>query len=235
MGQPSVSLRVDEKAEVIAPFARTKMADGSDRKRKRAEDSAPRSKKQKTSTPFTTTVSEVLKSKKSPLVVGKSERPDKQEASVLTDHIIATVSGLKLSNELRFRPQEQPRVQAPLDRSLGRRSSGRTLVLKSSSHPTTDYTALEEHSDGKVVLKHYVGVYDPETGTLQVVEAKKMAIQATVRPREFEGEAPAEPTKTKASYTWPFGGAQYLHVLGLYGAEEPAWRVFWHQEGEEGA
>jgi DNA-directed RNA polymerase I subunit RPA49 len=33
-------------------------------------------------------------------------------------------------------------------------------------------------------LKHYVGVYDPETGNLEVMEARKMVVRGTVRAHE---------------------------------------------------
>lgn len=38
--------------------------------------------------------------------------------------------------------------------------------------------------DGSV--KHYVGVYDPETGEMQVVEARGMSVRGTLRSEEEE-------------------------------------------------
>ena len=56
------------------------------------------------------------------------------------------------------------------------------LLLHSSAHPKLDYIAREESSDGSEgYLKHYIGVYDPETGELQLVQARKFIIRSTLR------------------------------------------------------
>ena len=56
------------------------------------------------------------------------------------------------------------------------------LLLHSSAHPKLDYIAREESSDGSEgYLKHYIGVYDPETGELQLVQARKLIIRSTLR------------------------------------------------------
>jgi DNA-directed RNA polymerase I subunit RPA49 len=48
-----------------------------------------------------------------------------------------------------------------------------------------DYTAKEEGPGGREShLKHYIGVFDPKTGELSVVEAKKMAIRGVVRSQQ---------------------------------------------------
>ena len=56
------------------------------------------------------------------------------------------------------------------------------LLLHSSAHPKLDYIAREECSNGSEShLKHYIGVYDPETGKLQLVQARKLVIRSTLR------------------------------------------------------
>ena len=56
------------------------------------------------------------------------------------------------------------------------------LLLHSSAHPKLDYTAREEASNrSESHLKHYIGVYDPETGKLQLVQARKLVIRSTLR------------------------------------------------------
>lgn len=56
------------------------------------------------------------------------------------------------------------------------------LLLHSSHHSKLDYIAREESSDGsESYLKHYIGVYDPETGELQLVQARKFIIRSTLR------------------------------------------------------
>lgn len=56
------------------------------------------------------------------------------------------------------------------------------LLLHSSAHPKLDYVAREEASNrSEGHLKHYIGVYDPESGTLQLVQARKLVIRSTLR------------------------------------------------------
>ncbi len=55
-------------------------------------------------------------------------------------------------------------------------------MLHSSTHPKLDYTAIEESSNGsESYLKDYIGVYDPKTGTLQLVQARKVVVRSTLR------------------------------------------------------
>ena len=59
---------------------------------------------------------------------------------------------------------------------------GPELLLHSSDHPKLDYTAHEESSNGSDgYLKHYVGVYDPKSGKLQLVQARKLVVRSTLR------------------------------------------------------
>lgn len=59
------------------------------------------------------------------------------------------------------------------------------LLLQSSAHPTLDYVGREESSNGSEnLLKHYVGIYDPETGKLQLVQARKLVIRRILRSDE---------------------------------------------------
>lgn len=52
-----------------------------------------------------------------------------------------------------------------------------------------DYTAREDKpKDGQPLLKHYVGLFDPATGQLQLVEAKKMAVRGAVRAQQATEE-----------------------------------------------
>lgn len=66
----------------------------------------------------------------------------------------------------------------------------RELLLQSSEHPTIDYTGREEEAGGTdSLLKHYVGIFDPSTGKLQVMEARKMAVRGIVRSQQAAPEA----------------------------------------------
>lgn len=56
------------------------------------------------------------------------------------------------------------------------------LMLHSSAHPKLDYVAREEPSNrSESHLKHYIGVYDSETGKLQLVQARKLVVRSTLR------------------------------------------------------
>lgn len=46
----------------------------------------------------------------------------------------------------------------------------------------------EERESTAGLLKHYVGVYDPKTGDLQVTEARKIVVRGTVRAHDEVGE-----------------------------------------------
>ena len=66
----------------------------------------------------------------------------------------------------------------------------RDLILHSTSHRTLDYTAREDDvSSGARLLKHYIAIYDPKTGKMEVVEANKMTIRGTVRAKHAPPEA----------------------------------------------
>jgi DNA-directed RNA polymerase I subunit RPA49 len=48
-----------------------------------------------------------------------------------------------------------------------------------------DYTVKAEGPRGeKPAMNHFLGIYDPKTGKLEVVEAKKMTMRASVRARQ---------------------------------------------------
>jgi DNA-directed RNA polymerase I subunit RPA49 len=67
------------------------------------------------------------------------------------------------------------------------------MLLQCSSHAAVNYLGREEEAGGSdCLLKHYVGVYDPETGKLEVMEARKMVVRGTVRSQQAAPEAMAE-------------------------------------------
>lgn len=63
----------------------------------------------------------------------------------------------------------------------------REFLLRSEDDSKLQYTAKEEEADEAEsaatgpYLKYYVGVYDPETGKLDVMEARSMVVRGTVR------------------------------------------------------
>ena len=69
------------------------------------------------------------------------------------------------------------------------------LLLHTSAHPTVEYVAREEETNGDDQMQHYLGIYDPKTGEVQVIEARKLAIRSILKSElaeaseeEIEGE-----------------------------------------------
>ncbi|KAI1460643.1 RNA polymerase I associated factor, A49-like protein [Annulohypoxylon moriforme] len=111
--------------------------------------------------------------------------------------VIATAPGLCLPNSMKFQAYTTPQ---PTNSKRSKKSDSRTssLLLHSSSHGKLDYTAKEEGPGGREShLKHYIGVFDPETGKLAVVEAKKMAVRGVVRSQK----PPEDTTEREVSKT----------------------------------
>ena len=86
-----------------------------------------------------------------------------------------------------------------------------------------DYKATEDDDLAGKYLKHYVAVYDPLSGQLQVAEAKKMTVRSSVRQREpnqEEGDSPSiTPTTTyssRAALTSAFGTKKSKKAVQSY-------------------
>ncbi|KAI9826649.1 MAG: DNA-directed RNA polymerase I subunit rpa49 [Thelocarpon impressellum] len=140
-------------------------------KRKRSsQDTGRPSKKVAVETPTPVPVVKVS------LIVDKDEwRP-----------VVATAPGLSLQSKLSFKPFKKARPTSTPNGSSQQCQKSEWL-LHSSSHPKIDYTAREEPvgtTDG--LLQHYVGLYDPQTGRLEVVEARKTVVRGTLRERAVE-------------------------------------------------
>ena len=77
---------------------------------------------------------------------------------------------------------------------------GPELLLHSSAHPKLDWTAREETSNGvENHLRHYIGIYDPEKGKLQLVEAKKLVVRSTLRSADVSTNNEAQNAANGAS------------------------------------
>lgn len=64
------------------------------------------------------------------------------------------------------------------------------MALHSASHQTIDYTAREErHKSVDTLLNHFLAVIDPQTGEVEVVQARKMVVRGTVRSKQAPPEA----------------------------------------------
>lgn len=94
---------------------------------------------------------------------------------------VATAPGLCLPESIPFQAYSKPESSTP-KKSKKSAPPPASLILHSAAHRTLDYTAKEEGPSGREShLKHYIGVFDPTTGQLSVMEAKKMAVRGVVR------------------------------------------------------
>ncbi|MCJ1295948.1 DNA-directed RNA polymerase I subunit rpa49 [Xylographa carneopallida] len=141
----------------------------SDRKRKRATENAGRSSKK--------------------LAPEGSTSPQSVKFSFVSGGgdwapAIAVAPGLDLPTSVPLQAYKKPRITTgPRSTSTGRSTlSESELLLHCSAHPKLDYTAREESSgEADDLLRHYVGVYDPATGDIQIVPARKVTVRGTLR------------------------------------------------------
>ncbi|KAM3463007.1 hypothetical protein NHJ6243_003622 [Beauveria neobassiana] len=146
------------------------------KKRKRVADSAATSKKKVTiaGPPATVSVSK--------LVIPKSCPP-----------VIAMTPGFELPNDLVFHHYES-KSEARAKSKQPKTAMEKKLMLHSTSHHSINYTAREEDSQpgSKPLLNHFLGIYDPKTGKMEVVQAKKMVMRSTVRAKQASADAMEE-------------------------------------------
>ncbi len=67
-------------------------------------------------------------------------------------------------------------------------------MLHSTTHHSLNYTVREDDPQpgSKSLLNHFVGIYDPKTGKMEVVEAKKMVMRGAVRAKQASADAMEE-------------------------------------------
>lgn len=83
-----------------------------------------------------------------------------------------------------------------LSKSKGKNSknaANQPLLLHSSDHQSVDYTARgdAEINGSEPSQNHFLGVYDPETGKMDVVQVKMMTMRGTVRAKQTDTAAEA--------------------------------------------
>lgn len=110
--------------------------------------------------------------------------------------VVATASGISVSRDTKYNTYSRPSAKRP-------KHGAADLLLHSTSHRTVDYTAREEKpavGAGQPLLKHYIGLYDPASGQLQLVEAKKMVVRGSVRAQQ----APEDDMQSRQlKQVWP--------------------------------
>ncbi|KUJ19884.1 RNA polymerase I associated factor, A49-like protein [Mollisia scopiformis] len=103
--------------------------------------------------------------------------------------VLASTPGLAMPSEINLRAYTKMRRNAPSRVGKSGDIATKELILHSSDHSKLDYTAREEEVGGvDSLLKHYIGVYDPETGKMEVVEARKMIVRGSVRAHQATKE-----------------------------------------------
>jgi DNA-directed RNA polymerase I subunit RPA49 len=106
---------------------------------------------------------------------------------------LATTPGINLPGALEFN------LYAKTDKAKKRKNGDQALpkefLLYSQDHERMDFTAREDRPEiMKKLLKHYIGAFDPKTGELQIIEARKMVLRGSVRERKATDEAMTMPT-----------------------------------------
>ncbi|KAG6005012.1 hypothetical protein E4U43_000639 [Claviceps pusilla] len=107
--------------------------------------------------------------------------------------VVATTPGIEIPQQLAFQSY-QARDSTKTKSKYGRTKE---LLLHSTSHQSLDYTAREEGSrQSAPLLNHFVGVYDPKTGKLEVIEAKRMVVRGVVRAKQVADISTGDESKT---------------------------------------
>lgn len=100
-----------------------------------------------------------------------------------------------------LKPYTKRRSNAPQRPGQSGSIATNELLIESSDHPAIDYVGREEEAGGTdSLLKHYIGVYDPATGGLQVIESRKMTVRGIVRAQKAAPESYAEKGDYKVFY-----------------------------------
>ncbi|RFU26890.1 hypothetical protein B7463_g9438, partial [Scytalidium lignicola] len=96
--------------------------------------------------------------------------------------VIASMPGLAAPTAISFKPYSKPLKNVSAKPGRSSKITNSELLLHSNTHPKIDYIAREEQaSKTDSFLKHYVGVYNPETGELELMEARKMTVRGLVK------------------------------------------------------
>ena len=98
----------------------------------------------------------------------------------LRSQLPASTPGISLPSDAPFKPHTKPKP-----RNNRSSSPSNEILLHNASHAKLDYVAREEDTEkGQGLLKHYIGVYDPEKETLQLVPTRKVIVRSHLRSSE---------------------------------------------------
>ncbi|EEH16590.1 hypothetical protein PABG_06677 [Paracoccidioides brasiliensis Pb03] len=97
--------------------------------------------------------------------------------------VIASTPGINVPSSVPLTAYTKPR-QKRLPKHNATRSVeilNSELLLQSSAHPKLDFVGKEGENELDTLWNHYVAIYDPDAGTLQLAEARKMTVRGCVR------------------------------------------------------
>lgn len=119
--------------------------------------------------------------------------PAYKTSSIADVPALANTPGLSFPSNIPLKPY----ARANKNNASG---TGKSLLSKSehllhtSVHPKIDYIGREEEGSGTDVLhNHYIGVYDPQSGQMQLVRARKLVLRSSVRLDPFTVKRDVEP------------------------------------------
>ncbi|KAL8718438.1 MAG: hypothetical protein Q9225_004422 [Loekoesia sp. 1 TL-2023] len=107
--------------------------------------------------------------------------------------IVASTPGLSFPSDLPLKTYERRRGNDTPSTGKSQITSSEHL-LHTSAHSKIDYIAREEEGNGKDgLLSHYLGVYDPQSGQLQLVRVRKLVLRSSLRSIPTGKEKAAKP------------------------------------------
>lgn len=121
-------------------------------------------------------------------VVNVSVLPEEDEWAP----VVASTPGLSFPSDLPLKTYKRRRNDGVSSTGRSHITSSEHL-LQTLAHPKVDYTAREERGGPDNLLSHYLGVYDPESGQLQLVRARKLVLRSKVRPVASTEDIAAKP------------------------------------------
>ncbi|EAQ89114.1 hypothetical protein CHGG_05733 [Chaetomium globosum CBS 148.51] len=138
--------------------------------------------------------------------------------------VVALTPGISLSDSFPFNVYEKDEQPAVKRRKGSNPPPLAEMALHSSAHRTVDYTAREERwKSVDTLLNHFLAVIDPQTGEVEVIQAKKMVVRGTARSKQAPAEAmevssgkPVRPRLGITIWVW----TQTLTVLQTHSADE---------------
>ncbi|KAI4140831.1 MAG: hypothetical protein L6R39_005638, partial [Caloplaca ligustica] len=108
--------------------------------------------------------------------------PEENEWAPVVGMTISNIPGLSWPPNVPLKPYKKSRKNHASITGKTPLSASEHL-LHTCAHPKIDYIAREEEGAApNGSLNHYLGVYDPKSGQLQLVRARKLVLRSTVRP-----------------------------------------------------